>query len=62
MQGLMQNQPLLLSSTSPQPSRRIAALHIEAGQPIEADHILGDLLRRDKNGATSSPLLRVAYA
>jgi 2-dehydropantoate 2-reductase len=35
---------------------------IEAGQPIEADHILGDLLKRDKGGATSSPLLRVAYA
>ena len=35
---------------------------IEAGQPIEADHILGDLLKRDKNGAASSPLLRVAYA
>jgi 2-dehydropantoate 2-reductase len=35
---------------------------IEAGQPIEADHILGDLLKRDKSGAASSPLLRVAYA
>jgi 2-dehydropantoate 2-reductase len=35
---------------------------IEAGQPIEADHILGDLFKRGKSGATSSPLLRVAYA
>jgi 2-dehydropantoate 2-reductase len=35
---------------------------IEAGQPIEADHIVGDLLKRDKNGAMSSPLLRVAHA
>jgi len=35
---------------------------IEAGQPIEADHILGDLLKRDKGGQQSSPLLRIAYA
>lgn len=35
---------------------------IEGGQPIEADHILGDLLKRDKGGAQSSPLLRIAYA
>jgi 2-dehydropantoate 2-reductase len=35
---------------------------IEAGQPIEADHILGDLLKRDKGGPRSSPLLRIAYA
>lgn len=35
---------------------------IEAGQPIEADHILGDLIKRDMGGAKSSPLLRVAYA
>jgi len=37
------------------------AIH-EAGQPIEADHILGDLLKRDKGGQQSSPLLRIAYA
>ena len=35
---------------------------IEAGQAIEADHILGDLLKRDSNDGQSSPLLRVAYA
>jgi 2-dehydropantoate 2-reductase len=35
---------------------------IEAGRPIEADHILGDLLKRDKGGAQSSPVLRIAYA
>jgi 2-dehydropantoate 2-reductase len=35
---------------------------IEAGQPIEADHILGDLLKRDKSGGQSSPLLRIACA
>jgi 2-dehydropantoate 2-reductase len=35
---------------------------IEAGMPIEADHILGDLLRRVEGGAQASPLLRAAYA
>jgi len=35
---------------------------IEAGHPIEADHILGDLLKRDRGEVQSSPLLRVAYA
>ena len=35
---------------------------IEAGMPIEADHILGDLLRRGEGGEQSSSLLRVAYA
>lgn len=34
---------------------------IEAGLPIEADHVLGDLLRRASD-AESSPLLRLAYA
>jgi 2-dehydropantoate 2-reductase len=33
---------------------------IERGAPIEADHIVGDLLRR--GGANASPLMRVAYA
>jgi len=35
---------------------------IEAGMPVEADHILGDLLRRGKGAAQSAPLLRVAFA
>jgi 2-dehydropantoate 2-reductase len=35
---------------------------IEAGLPIEADHILGDLLKRDSRGTQASPLLRVVYA
>ncbi|MDM0077867.1 2-dehydropantoate 2-reductase [Variovorax sp. J2P1-59] len=34
---------------------------IERGAPIEADHIVGDLLRRGEGGKTPS-LLRVAYA
>jgi 2-dehydropantoate 2-reductase len=34
---------------------------IEAGMPTEADHILGDLLQRRKDGASAS-LLRVAFA
>lgn len=34
----------------------------ERGGPIEADHIVGDLLRRDPAGsADGSPLLRIAY-
>lgn len=35
---------------------------IERGAPIEADHIIGDLLRRGESQHTASPLLRVAYA
>jgi 2-dehydropantoate 2-reductase len=33
---------------------------IERGAPIEADHIVGDLLRRGDGNA--SPLVRLAYA
>lgn len=32
---------------------------IEQGSRIEAEHILGDLLRRDQGG--NSPLLQIAY-
>lgn len=35
---------------------------IEHGAPIEADHIIGDLLRRGERQGVPSPLLRVAYA
>lgn len=35
---------------------------IEAGQPIEADQILGDLLKRNGGAIDTSPLLRVVYA
>lgn len=35
---------------------------LEAGAPVEADHILGDLLRRGSAGAQSLSLLRIAYA
>lgn len=34
---------------------------IEKGAPVEADHVLGDLLNRG-GGAANSPLLQVAYA
>jgi 2-dehydropantoate 2-reductase len=34
---------------------------IERGAPVEANHILGDLLRR-AGPAADTPLLRVAYA
>jgi 2-dehydropantoate 2-reductase len=34
---------------------------IERGAKIEADHVVGDLLRRGEKHAVSSPLLRVAY-
>jgi 2-dehydropantoate 2-reductase len=35
---------------------------IERGAQIEADHVIGDLLRRGDKGGVSSPLLRIAYA
>jgi 2-dehydropantoate 2-reductase len=35
---------------------------IERGAPIEADHVVGNLLQRAKNDANSYPLLRIAYA
>jgi 2-dehydropantoate 2-reductase len=35
---------------------------MERGAPIEADHIVGDLIRRGDAGPHSHPLLRVAYA
>ena len=35
---------------------------IEAGLPIEADHIVGDLLKRRNNGRQPALLLRIAHA
>lgn len=35
---------------------------IERGAPIEADHMIGDLLRRGQGQAIASPLLHVAHA
>jgi 2-dehydropantoate 2-reductase len=35
---------------------------IERGAPIEADHIVGDLLRRGAGAQRDYPLLRIAYA
>ncbi len=35
---------------------------IERGAPIEADHIVGDLLRRGEAKQIDHPLLRIAYA
>jgi len=35
---------------------------IENRTPIEADHIVGDLLRRGEEQGMTSPLLRIAYA
>ena len=35
---------------------------VERGAPIEADHIIGDLLRRGERRAGVFPLLRIAYA
>jgi 2-dehydropantoate 2-reductase len=34
---------------------------IERGAPIEADHIIGDLIRRGGGGKRDHPLLRIAY-
>jgi 2-dehydropantoate 2-reductase len=35
---------------------------IERGAPIEADHIIGDLLRRGEKTGRDYPLLRISYA
>jgi 2-dehydropantoate 2-reductase len=35
---------------------------IERGAPTEADHVLGDLLRRGNGGSKTNSLLRIAYA
>jgi 2-dehydropantoate 2-reductase len=35
---------------------------IERGAPIEADHIVGDLLQRGASAGKDFPLLRIAYA
>jgi 2-dehydropantoate 2-reductase len=35
---------------------------IERGAPIEADHVIGDLLRRGAASSLDHPLLRIAYA
>ncbi|MDR0786278.1 MAG: 2-dehydropantoate 2-reductase [Gemmatimonadota bacterium] len=35
---------------------------IERGSRTEAEHLIGDLLRRDPDGENASPLLRTAYA
>ena len=35
---------------------------IERGAPIEADHIVGDLLRRKSGVADKASILRIAYA
>ena len=35
---------------------------IERGAPIEADHIVGDLLRRKSGVTDKSSILRIAYA
>jgi 2-dehydropantoate 2-reductase len=35
---------------------------IERHAPIEADHVVGDLIRRGKGGTQDFPLLRIAYA
>ena len=35
---------------------------IERGAPIEADHIVGDLIRRGEVQSRTCPLLRIAYA
>lgn len=35
---------------------------VERGGPTEADHVLGDLLRRGEERGIRAPLLGVAYA
>ncbi len=48
-----------------QPASTLAASmfrDIERRAPVEADHVIGDLLRRGESRQIASPLLRVAYA
>ena len=35
---------------------------LESGQRVEADHIVGDMLRRAREAAVPSPMLEVAFA
>jgi 2-dehydropantoate 2-reductase len=34
---------------------------IKAGQPVEADHVIGDLIARADRAKVPAPRLRVAY-
>jgi 2-dehydropantoate 2-reductase len=35
---------------------------LESGQRIEADHIVGDMLRRARDAGVKAPMLEVAFA
>jgi 2-dehydropantoate 2-reductase len=51
------------SFTAPGSSMMASMLRdIERGAPIEADHIIGDLLLRGDEDAGANPLLRIALA
>ena len=58
--SIQQSLAMLTASGSP----LVASMFrdIERQAPIEAEHIIGDLLRRGEEHALASPLLRVAYA
>lgn len=57
--AILRTREILTATDSP----LIASMlrDVENGAPVEADHVLGDLLRRG-GAATKSPLLHIAYA
>jgi len=66
-QGFPPSDPILARSrtmlTTPGSTFAASMLRdIERGAPIEADHIVGDLLQRGAGGGRDYPLLRIAHA
>jgi 2-dehydropantoate 2-reductase len=56
------NRSLTMLTTPGSPLAASMLRDIERGAPIEADHIVGDLLQRGAETGKDLPLLRVAYA
>jgi 2-dehydropantoate 2-reductase len=56
---LNRNRQLLTQNGSPLTASMLR--DVESGAPVEADHILGDLLERGHKHQISTPLLRIAY-
>jgi 2-dehydropantoate 2-reductase len=66
-QGFAPREPIMVRNRTmvTKPGSTFAASmlrDIERGAPIEADHIVGDLLQRGASNARDYPLLRIAYA
>ena len=48
--------------TTPSPFTASMLRDLETGQPVEADHLQGDMIRRGERHGVVMPLLRVAYS